>query len=176
MKKHPFFKALDSRVLDRYLQFGLRDTPTALYPSRAQQTEEDPVVVNPQATNVRRSSPERSGSVTLPSTKHQEAWPMPAPILSQSAHFEAISSRRAEDFLLSPDQDPLVEDAYIFVRPESVQALHFLLSLRPAVLWVYGSPAAISMWHHCGKKSSSSLGQKRAAAEKPQRRRSNKRS
>jgi hypothetical protein len=32
-RKNKFFQSWDSRVLDKYIQFGLREVPTALYPS-----------------------------------------------------------------------------------------------------------------------------------------------
>lgn len=51
IRGNKFFKRWDSRALDRYLQYGLRRTPTALFPTQAE-----------------------SGPVTLTTTKHQEAW------------------------------------------------------------------------------------------------------
>ena len=47
-RKNPFFKTWDARVLDNYLNYNLRETPTATYPI--------------------------PGMVTLTTTKHQEAW------------------------------------------------------------------------------------------------------
>jgi hypothetical protein len=49
-RKNKFFQTWDSRVLDKYIEFGLRQVPTALYPDRAK------------------------GAVTLTTSKHQEAW------------------------------------------------------------------------------------------------------
>ena len=49
-RKNKFYQSWDSRALDKYLQYGLRETPTALYP---------------EAPN---------GYVTLTTTKHQEVW------------------------------------------------------------------------------------------------------
>ncbi|KAK0514229.1 hypothetical protein JMJ35_002846 [Cladonia borealis] len=49
-RKNKFYQSWDSRALDKYLEYGLRETPTLLYP---------------EAPN---------GSVTLTTTKHQEVW------------------------------------------------------------------------------------------------------
>ena len=49
-RKNRFYQSWDSRALNKYLQYGLRETPTALYPDAP------------------------SGSVTLTTTKHQEVW------------------------------------------------------------------------------------------------------
>ena len=51
LRKNKFFSSWDSRALDQYLQYGLRETPTALFPPET-----------------------RSGGITLTTTKHQEAW------------------------------------------------------------------------------------------------------
>ncbi|KAL2059537.1 hypothetical protein ABVK25_000830 [Lepraria finkii] len=50
-RKNKVFQRWDSRALDKYLQYGLRETPTALYPQES-----------------------KNGPVTLTTTKHQEAW------------------------------------------------------------------------------------------------------
>jgi hypothetical protein len=55
-RKSKFFQAWDSRVLDKYIEFGLRQVPTALYPD---------------GVNGATLSP---GAVTLATSKHQEAW------------------------------------------------------------------------------------------------------
>ena len=50
-RKNKVFQRWDPRALDKYLQYGLRETPTTLYPHES-----------------------KSGPVTLTTTKHQEAW------------------------------------------------------------------------------------------------------
>ena len=49
-RRNNFYRSWDSRALEKYLQYGLRETPTALYPDAP------------------------NGSVTLTTTKHQEVW------------------------------------------------------------------------------------------------------
>ena len=49
------FQSWDARALDRMVEYGLRETPTALYSSNCNQTI-------------------ASGSVTLRTTIHQAAW------------------------------------------------------------------------------------------------------
>ncbi|GLA03056.1 hypothetical protein AnigIFM60653_002652 [Aspergillus niger] len=105
----------DPRTRERYLQYGLRKVPTALY--------------HPSDPNV---GPE---AVTLRTTKHQEAWSFSTMNL-ESEHL---------DRLLLPDWDSERERPYLFSRPECWSAMRNLPFLRPSVLWVFGEKSFLSL-------------------------------
>ena len=113
-RKNKFFLSWDHRVLDRYLEYGLRNTPTAIYPS------------------------EPAGSVTLTTTKHQEAWTYLRP------RFEPLSNDDRVERLLAPDLDPDKEGRYLYHRAEPGLVLEFLPYVRPPVLYIYGDNSPIS--------------------------------
>lgn len=113
MRKNRFFKAWDSRALDNYLQYGLRETPTTLFPTGTE-----------------------SGSVTLTTTKHQEAWSF------LRSNFVSLADRH-QARLVAPDLD--VENAtHLFHRPEMVLTFENLPNVRPNVLWLFGALRSIN--------------------------------
>jgi hypothetical protein len=111
------FARLDPRALDRYLQFGLRPVPTALY-----NPEKDP--------NIPKTG------VTLTTSKHQEAWAYTIPKLEPE-------SAGLNDLLLH-DWDPVLERPAPFTRPECFAAFRSLPFVRPSVFWVYGARSPFS--------------------------------
>ena len=123
MEKSPFFRAWDARAFGKYLEFGLRELPTALYPGSKSTT-----AVSPSA-------------VTLTTTKHQEAWSY---VRSNFAPL-SMDSADSKERLMNPELDPLAEGAQIFTRPESMLTLLSLPQLRPSVLWVYGARSPINV-------------------------------
>jgi pimeloyl-ACP methyl ester carboxylesterase len=123
-RSNPFFKTWESRVLDKHLQYALRDTPTALYP----------------ASTLAGSTKATPGAVTLKTTKHQEAWSY---VRSNFAPQSADPIDPIER-LLSPDLDPADSGTYLFHRAESILALQGLPNIRPRVLWVFGARSHIN--------------------------------
>lgn len=117
-RKNKYFQAWDSRVLDRYLQYGLRQVPTAIYsyPSTDNSVQKD--------------------SVTLTTTKHQESWSYLRP------NFEPQSE--SMDRLLSPDLDPKIEGQQSSHRAEGVITMRNLPHLRPNVLYLFGGKSYVS--------------------------------
>ena len=120
------FQSWDARALDRLLEYGLRETPTALYSSN-------------------RNQALASGSVTLRTTKHQEAW-----------GYQQLNLDRPEqpglNRLLLPDWDPTVVLTRISNRPEPLIAMKLLPYLRPSVLYVFGAKSALSTHQEQEKK------------------------
>lgn len=116
MRKSPFYKSWDSRVLDRWLQFGIRETPTALYP-------------------------DEKGKATLTTTKHQECFNFLRP--SWEAVHENSHSIEIRD--LVPDMDPTSLDRFPFYRAEAPNTLRRLPELRPSVLYIFGETSQMSM-------------------------------
>ena len=112
------FASWDSRALDKFLQYGLRAVPTALYdPSRHEHL-----------------SP---SSVTLTTSKHQEAW----------AYIQVNLEPKDSglDRLLLPDWDPVIELPNLSSRPECFITMRNLPSVRPSVLYVFGAKSPLSL-------------------------------
>lgn len=120
-RKIRFFKTWDPRVLDKYVRYGLRKTPTAIYPA---------------------NSCTPSGAVTLTTTKHQEAWTY---VRSNFAS-QSNDANDSQELLLSPDLDPNNSGvrAYVFHRAECIQALEGLSRVRPSILWIFGAQSPIN--------------------------------
>ena len=113
LRKGRFFKNWDSRALHNYLQYSLRETPTALFPTAAE-----------------------SGSVTLTTTKHQEAWSF------VRSNFVSMADEH-QARLVSPDLDA-ENAAYLFHCPEMVLTFQILPNVRPNVLWIFGALSPIN--------------------------------
>ncbi|MCJ1474796.1 hypothetical protein MMC13_003456 [Lambiella insularis] len=116
-RRNKFFKDWDPRTLEKFVQFGLRETPTAVYPDS------------------------EAGAVTLTTTKHQEAWSY----LRSNFTPQSNSHHEPVEHLLSPDVAPTDAIKYVFNRPECALSLLGLPYLRPSVLWVYGEHSPINV-------------------------------
>lgn len=114
-KKQKYYQAWDPRVLDRWIEYGLRPTPTALYPD------------------------EQNGTVTLSTTKHQEVRSFLRPMFSRKGELDE-TQREAY-----PDLDPSLKSKVIpFYRPEIPMTFHRLKYLRPSVLYIFGDQSNLS--------------------------------
>ena len=113
-RKNKFFAFWDAEVLDRYLHYGLRKTPTALYPAAPK------------------------GSVTLTTTKHQESWTY------LRSNFEPLTHDRGTERLLSPDLNLDIESKFLFHRAEPGIVQENLPYLRPSVLYIFGDDSPVS--------------------------------
>ncbi|KAJ5155771.1 toxin biosynthesis protein [Penicillium capsulatum] len=107
----------DPEVVDRYLTFGLRSTPTRLY-----NRDRDPNLP--------------ASAVTLATTRHQESWSYTLPNLEPES--------AGLDRLLLPDWSVEQERPYTYARPECLSAMQNLPLVRPGVLWVFGSESYLS--------------------------------
>lgn len=118
--KSKFYQAWDKRVLDRWIQHGLRDVPTKLYPDA--------------------TGPE----VTLTTTKHQEVMTFLRPNFSaregdvdfSSAEFTLDNpkvNRRTH-----PDLTPYPQPQEPFYRGESTIVHNQLPHVRPSVFYIFG--------------------------------------
>ncbi|KAL8944104.1 MAG: hypothetical protein Q9216_000695 [Gyalolechia sp. 2 TL-2023] len=115
-----FYKTWDDRVLNRWLDIGLRDTPTALYP-------------HPQGDA-------QSRPVTLLTTKHQEVFTFLRP------NFDGLDRDGCliVNQLTHPDLDLESGETYPFYRPEPASTFKRLPYLRPSVLYVHGGKSDLS--------------------------------
>ncbi|KAF1957628.1 alpha/beta-hydrolase [Byssothecium circinans] len=114
--KSPFYSTWDPRTLDRYLAHGLRETPTPIYPNAT------------------------PGSVTLTTTKHQEAW------LFLRSTFRPLppdgKPDEVERYITADFNDD--QASYLFHRGEPGIAISLLPHLQPHVLWVYGEKSYVN--------------------------------
>lgn len=107
----------DSRVVERFLRFGIRSAPTRLY-----NKESDPNLPD--------------SAMTLTTTRHQESWSYTLPNLEPES--------AGLDRLLLADWDPKTERNLSFGRPECWSSMRNLPFLRPSVLWVFGGRSYLS--------------------------------
>lgn len=113
-KRSAFYKKWDSRVLDRWVQHGLRDLPTALYPNEA------------------------PPGVTLSTTIAGEVHHFLRPNYEGYGTDKPINRDTHADLdISSPYTKP-------FYRPESTRTFHRLPEVRPSVLYVFGSISDVS--------------------------------
>lgn len=115
--KSPYYLAWDSRVLDRWNQYGLIDTPTALYPD------------------------ECGSAVTLTTPKHQEVFTFLRPLfpdLSQ-APLDKITDYSHPD--IDPDIHPT---GHSFYAPVPYSTLKMLQHVRPPIMYVFGGTSPMN--------------------------------
>ncbi|KAH7380852.1 prolyl aminopeptidase-like protein [Cadophora sp. MPI-SDFR-AT-0126] len=114
-RKQKFYQTWDPRALDIWCKYGIRETPTALYPNE-------------------------KGSVTLTTTKHQECFTFLRP--TWEAMNEDGTKVISRD--LVPDMRDDSPSKFPFYRPEPYNTLVRLSELRPSVLYVFGSESDMS--------------------------------
>ncbi|OIW25285.1 alpha/beta-hydrolase [Coniochaeta ligniaria NRRL 30616] len=115
-RKNKLFSTWDPRVLEAWLKYGIRDTPTKLYPE--------------------------PGKATLMTTKHQEVFTYYRPL----AQAVDKNGKRYVDVKKLPDIEPDYQTKYpdfAFYRPEGPTTTDKLPSLRPSVLWLYGGQSEV---------------------------------
>lgn len=120
-KKNKFYQSWDERVFDRWIEYGLRDLPTALYP----EYQQDP----------------KSTPVTLTTTKHQEVFSYARPkpnFEGQAPGGNLTVNRQTHPDLVGASPLP-------FYRPESELMFHNLAHIRPAVLFMFGGQSPLSI-------------------------------
>jgi pimeloyl-ACP methyl ester carboxylesterase len=127
-----FYQAWDPRVLDLWIEHGLRELPTELYP----------ILSSASLANSNSKGQAELGTrkedkpVTLTTTKHQELFTYLRP------------TYRRPDAYPVPDMDPAYDvvnpRGYPFYRPEPFHVFRRLPELRPSVLYVFGGQSDIS--------------------------------
>ncbi|KAL3480599.1 Alpha/beta hydrolase family-domain-containing protein [Aspergillus californicus] len=122
--KNPFYKAWDSRVLDRWIKYGLRDLPTAIYPSKPSSGDGNTIIEPP---------------VTLRTTLHQEVFTFSRPNYDGPPGFPVPVNK-----VTHPDLDPDHLGSWPFYRPEPSRVFAQLPHLRPSVLYIFGGTSDMS--------------------------------
>ncbi|KAK1728666.1 hypothetical protein CaCOL14_000134 [Colletotrichum acutatum] len=124
--KSPFYRGWDERVFEAWMDHGLRDVPTQLYPSTSS-----------------TKTPITKESVTLATTKHQEVFTYFRP----SWHAYDSSGTQLVNPDLVPDLDPALNERYYtfpVYRSEGASTLIRLPHLRPSCLYVFGGASDLS--------------------------------
>ena len=114
-KRSPFYQAWDPRVLDRWVQYGLRDLPTAIHP------------LDPNTAIDPNNPP-----VTLRTTLHQEVF-----TFSRPNYTHVPGSGKPVNRVTHPDLDADHPDTHPFYRPEPARIFSQLPYLRPSVLYIF---------------------------------------
>ncbi|KAJ5945752.1 hypothetical protein N7454_002591 [Penicillium verhagenii] len=117
-----FYHGWDPRVLEQWIKFGLRDTPTMTYPLHDETLPETDADGPP---------------VTLTTTRHQEVFSFTRPI------YDHAGCRGSHE--THPDLDKGIPDSSRFYRPEPPQIFAQLPFLRPSIFYIFGGRSNISI-------------------------------
>ena len=125
-KASRFYQKWDPRVLDRWIEYGLRDLPTPIYPDD--------------------TMPKEKKEVTLTTTKHQEVFTFVRP------NFDGYGPDKAPDRRTHADLNPSLPTIYPFYRADSPLTFFRLPELRPSVLYIFGGKSDLSDPQSCQAK------------------------
>lgn len=119
IRKNKFYSTWDPRAVDRLIQFGFRDCPTALHPNL------------------------KGGEVTLTSTKHMECLTYYRP--THQGPQDPATGAKTMDRSLIPDATDDVDNYpnFPFYQPPTPTTARKLPELRPGVLWVAGEDSVV---------------------------------
>lgn len=119
-------------MLQRWLQYGLRNLPTAVYPRHIQ-------VAGTEA-HVTHEEDAATDAVTLTTTKHQEVFTFLRPTFDAHAYPGLGAQLGGPNSAAYADYTPEAAlPGQPLERAESVVAFHMLPYVRPSVLYVFGS-------------------------------------
>lgn len=125
-KASKFYQSWDSRVLDRWIQYGLRNLPTMLHPLNGDQ---------------------KSSQVTLTTPLHQEVFTFLRP------NYEGYGTNgKPVNRKTHPDLNPNLPVISPFYRAEPPAAFFRLQELRPSVLYVFGGKSDVGTPQNCKAK------------------------
>ncbi len=135
LKSSPFYQKWDPRVLDKWIQHGLRETPTYIHPNGTPSSSATPIInADPTASTLGTDR-----EVTLTTTKHQEVMTFLRPNLPSPQY---PSPGKDPNPLTHPDIDPSAPPNAPFYNSVPVATFHKLPYVRPSVFYVFGDPAA----------------------------------
>ena len=116
--KSAFYKPWDPRVLERWMQYGMRDVPTPLHPNA------------------------KPPQITLATTPAQEVFTYLRP------NYEAYGvSGKSTNRITHADIDPTRPSLYPFYRAEAPSIYKRLPELRPGALYIFGETSVVSQDH-----------------------------
>ncbi|KIY02426.1 uncharacterized protein Z520_02565 [Fonsecaea multimorphosa CBS 102226] len=114
-----FYQAWDPRVFEKWVQYGLRDLPTELYPEKNESKEP---------------------RVTLATPKSQEVFSYLRPKYTGTPGIAPEKDRAVYGDMYPED----VEEGYPFYRPEPAEIFRRLPELRPPVLYIFGDQSELA--------------------------------
>jgi pimeloyl-ACP methyl ester carboxylesterase len=143
-QRSKFYQAWDPRVLDLWVQYGLRDLPTKLYPKpQPAQIPAGAATTEPTLT----PEPAEDKQVTLTTTKHQEVFTFLRPNLSPDpkvlAGLDQEEIERLRDLTHHDFPNDWEATAKVY-RPEPIITFTNLPHLRPSVYYMFGELSPIS--------------------------------
>ncbi|PVI08472.1 hypothetical protein DM02DRAFT_665806 [Periconia macrospinosa] len=158
MLRNKFYQAWDRRVFDRWIQFGLRDLPTELYPDESS----SPSSSNPTASTALPATvtteptatpaPSQPKQVTLTTTKHHEVMTFLRPNFAfrpgvdsePSSSTYSVANPTAINRRTHPDLFQTQVPQSPFYRGESMMVFRLLPHLRPSVLYIFASESSLT--------------------------------
>jgi pimeloyl-ACP methyl ester carboxylesterase len=151
MLRNKFYQAWDKRVFDRWIQHGLRELPTALFPEDKATPGLMPAVVS--ADPATTPAPSKPKEVTLRTTKHQEVMTFLRPnfafrdgIDTESSSAECTTENpSAINRRTHPDLIPQHVPQAPFYRGESMLVFTQLPHIRPSVFYIFGSESFLTI-------------------------------
>ncbi|KAI9839928.1 MAG: hypothetical protein M1819_000120 [Sarea resinae] len=119
VNNNKFYQKWDDRVRERWLDYGLRDLPTPLYPDKS-------------------SIPDAEKPVTLTTSKHQEVFVFLRPNFGDPKSNHGDDVETIIDRTTYPGMDDSISPPPAFYRPETIRAWQLLPFVRPSVLYIFG--------------------------------------
>lgn len=136
LKSSKFYQAWDPRVLDKWIQYGLRDLPTYIHPQAPATSTPTPALnADPSSATVFPADK----PVTLTTTKHQEVLTF---IRLNHPTPDNPNPGTEPNYLTHPDADPAHGPISPFYNPYLTSTFLQLPHLRPSVFYIFGDPAA----------------------------------
>lgn len=136
LKSSKFYQAWDSRVLDRWIEYGLRELPTHHHPHIITASSTPPTITaDPSTATVPPGREEKE--VTLRTTKHQEVFYFARPNFP-TPEYPDPSFR--PNPVTHPDVDPDTAPTSPFYNPVPMATFRRLPNLRPSVFYIFGDP------------------------------------
>lgn len=138
LESSKFYQSWDPRVLDRWVQYGLRELPTYLFPQAPPSTLTPPAIsADPSTTTSPPTSSEKP--VTLRTTKHQEVSTF---MRGNFATSEYPNPSVDPNPLTHPDVDPATAPNSPFYSPVPLATFNRLPNVRPSVFYIFGDEEA----------------------------------
>ncbi|EME89782.1 uncharacterized protein MYCFIDRAFT_118362, partial [Pseudocercospora fijiensis CIRAD86] len=134
-KRSKMFQTWDPRVLEKWMQHGLRELPTPLYhpkePQPSKPLPADPILPQPPS----------SRELTLKTTKFQEVFTFLRPNFATKTHPDPENFPNPETH---PDVPAWTSPKSPFYRPEPLVIFTRLPNLRPSAFYIFGEHSDLS--------------------------------
>lgn len=140
-KRSKFYQSWDSRVLDLWIKYGLRDLPTLLHPDATPASGTLPATNADPSSATISPGKEIEKEVTLTTTKHQEVFTFMRPNFPGPTN---LNSETSPNPTTHPDVNPEAGPNAPFYRPEPLATFRQLPFLRPSVLYIFGDQSFLS--------------------------------